>query len=162
MITPKAPRLNLFGLGITYDTLVPELPAYFDAWSEEIAGAEPIFDIQGERLEKLARDIPKQQAFYATRAMEARAVVKWLEIFKSQKESRHLKNYNNSPRALGAREQASYIQGEKDIIEINQLIVEANLRQQQYEEIVDAIKQLGWMVGNITKLRVAELQDIII
>jgi hypothetical protein len=155
-------KLNLFALGTKNEDLQAELPVFFESWSTEIEGAAPIFQIEGERLEKIARDLPHHQAHYAQRALDARAVVKWLEIQKAQKESRHVKNYNNSPRALGVREQAMYVQGEKDVVEVNQLIVEAELRRQQFEEIVEAIKQLGWMVGNIVKLRVAELQDVVI
>lgn len=155
-------RLNLFELGTTYEALVAELPLFFDRWEKEIADAAPIFKLEGERLEKVARDIPHHQVFYAQRAQEARALVKWLEIIKAQKEARHIKNYNNSPRALAAREQAAYIQGEKDVVEMNQLIVNTALLQQHFEEIVEAIKQSGWMVGNITKLRVSEMQDAVI
>jgi len=154
--------LNLFSLGETNEALINELPVFFFQWDEEIQGAAPIFEIEGERLEKLARDLPHHQFFYAKRAQESRALVKWLEIQKTRKEARHVKNYNQNPRALGAREQALYVQGEKDIVELNQLIVEANLKQQQFEEIVESLKQMGWMIGHITKLRVAEMQDVII
>jgi hypothetical protein len=158
----KAPSINLFALGETNEDLKNELPTFFAQWQEEIDAAEPVFDIEGERLEKLARDIPHHQFFYAKRAQEARAVVKWLEIEKARKESRHVKNYNNSPRALGVKEQSLYIQGEKDVVELNQLIVEANLKQQHFDEIVEAIKQMGWMCSNMVKLRVAEMHDAII
>jgi hypothetical protein len=155
-------KLNLFMLGQQNSELMNELPMFFDRWQQEIDQAAPIFQLEGERLEKVARDIPHNQVFYAQRAQEARALVKWLEIQKAQKEARHIKNYNNSPRALGVREQAMYIQGEKDVVELNQLIVEAALKQQMFDEIVDAVKQTGWMVGHITKLRVSELQDAVI
>ena len=155
-------KLNLFALGTTNQDLLAELPAFFEQWQTEIDSAAPIFEIEGERLEKLARDVPHHQFFYAKRAQEARAVVKWLEIQKAQKEARHVKNYNNQPRALGVKEQSLYIQGEKDVVELNQLIVEAALKQQQFDEIVEAVKQMGWMVGHITKLRVAEMQEAII
>jgi hypothetical protein len=154
--------INLFELGTTFDVMAPQLLNFFDKWEKEIANAAPIFNIEGERIEKLARDLPHHQVFYAQRAQEARALVKWLEIMKAQKEARHIKNYNNSPRALAAREQAAYIQGEKDVVELNQLIVNTALLQQQFEEIVEAVKQMGWMIGNITKLRVAEMQDAVI
>jgi hypothetical protein len=154
--------INLFELGTTFDVMAPQLLNFFDKWEKEIVSAAPIFNIEGERIEKLARDLPHHQVFYAQRAQEARALVKWLEIMKAQKEARHIKNYNNSPRALAAREQAAYIQGEKDVVELNQLIVNTALLQQQFEEIVEAVKQMGWMIGNITKLRVAEMQDAVI
>lgn len=155
-------RLHLFALGTTYEEVAPQLLVFFDRWEKEIAEAAPIFNMEGERLEKLARDVPHNQVFYAQRAQEVRALVKWLEIMKAQKEARHIKNYNNSPRALAAREQAAYIQGEKDVVEMNQLIVNTALIQQNFEEIVEGVKQMGWMIGNMTKLRVAELQDAVV
>jgi hypothetical protein len=155
-------RINLFALGTKNEEYMAELPTFFEQWAQEIEEAAPIFEMEGVRLEKLASALPHHQFFYAGRAQEARAVVKWLEISKAQKESRHVKNYNNQPRALGVKEQSLYIQGEKDVVELNQLIVEANLKQQQFDEIVEAIKQMGWMLGHITKLRVAEMQDAII
>lgn len=155
-------KLNLFALGAKNEELKAELPQFFDRWQTEIDNAEPIFKIEGERLEKLARDVPHHQVYYAQRAQEARAVVKWLEIEKGRTESRYIKNYNQSPRALGVKEQSQYLQGERDVIELNQLIVEAALKQQQFDEIVEAIKQMGWMIGHITKLRVAEMQDAVI
>jgi hypothetical protein len=155
-------KLNLFELGQNNDALMNELPVFFASWQAEIDKAEPIFKIEGARIEALARDIPHHQVYYAQRAQEAKAVVRWLEIQKGRAESRYVKNYNQSPRALGVKEQAQYLQGEKDVIELNQLITEAALKQAQLEEIVEAIKQMGWMIGHITKLRVVEMQDAVI
>lgn len=155
-------KLNLFELGEKNEELMAQLPSFFEVWQQEIDAAEPIFDIKGAKLESLARDVPQNQAHYAKLAQNARALVKWLEIQKGRAESKYIKNYNNSPRALGVKEQSQYLQGEKDVYELNQLIVETALKQQQFEEIVDAIKQLGWMLTSIVKLRVAELQDVTI
>lgn len=155
-------RLNLFEIGSSYDEIKKYLLDFFEQWSLEVAESEPIFQIEGQQLEKIARDLAHHQAFYAQRFTEARALVKWLEIEKAQKEMRHVKNYNNNSRALGVKEQSIYVAGERDVVEFSQLIVEANLRQQQFEQIVDALKQMGWMVGNIVKLKVAELNDIVL
>lgn len=155
-------KLNLFNLGNDREEVQSQLLKYFDQWEKDVTNAEPIFELEGSLLEEVARSIPHHQAFYAHRAVEARALVKWLEIDKGKAESKYVKNYNNSPRALGSREQSQYLQGEKEVVELNQLIVQAALYQAQFDEIVEAIKQMGWMVGNITKLRVAELQDVVI
>lgn len=155
-------KLNLFELGQKNEDLRAQLPAFFDIWQSEIDSAEKLFDIKGMRLEGLARDVPQHQVQYARRAQEAKALIKWLEVEKGRAESRYVKNYNTSPRALGSKEQAQYLLGEKDIVELNQLIVEAALKQQQLEEIVDGFRQMGWMLQSIVKLRVAELQDTVI
>jgi hypothetical protein len=155
-------KLNLFELGEKNDELIQQLPVYFDFWQKQINEAEPVFDIKGAKLENLARDLPQHQFHYAKFAQEAKALVKWLEIQKARAESKYVKNYNNSSRALGVKEQSQYLQGEKEVYEMNQLIVEANLKQQQLDEIVEAVKQLGWMIGAMVKLRVAELQEVVI
>jgi hypothetical protein len=72
------------------------------------------------------------------------------------------KNYTKGGRALSATDQRILLAGEKDIVETNQLIIEATLLYGKLDSIVEAFKQMGWMIGHITKLRVAELGDIII
>lgn len=154
--------LNLFTLGQTTDELQAQLPEIFERLEREIAAAKPIFVMEGERLERLARDVPLYQAKYAQLAQEAKAVGRWLEILKGQKLSKYTKNYNNSPRSLGVKEQSVYLQGEPEVVEVSQLIAAMEHYLEQLNEIVEAIKQMGWMIGHITKLRVAELQEAII
>lgn len=139
-----------------------QLPPIFENYQQHINSAEPLFSIEGVRLELIARDLPINQTFYAHRAAEMRQVIKWLENYKAKLEARYTKNYSQGQRALGAREAATFISGEKEIVELNQLIIEATLLYQQLDDIVEGFKQMGWMLGNITKLRVAELQDVII
>lgn len=145
------------------DKLHIQLPELFAAAELEIQKAEPLFDIEGTRLEILARDLPKHQSHYAQRSQEMKQLMKWLENYKSKQEAILLKNYTrNNQRVLSASDQKILLAGEKDIVETNQLIIEAAMMYGKFEEIVEAFKQMGWMLGHITKLRVAELGDIII
>jgi hypothetical protein len=155
-------KLNLFELAEKNDELMRQLPDFFEDWEKEIESAAPLFELEGMKLEVIARNVPQHQAKYAHLGLQARGVTKWLENQKARAESRYVKNYNNSPRALGVKEQGQYLQGEKDIVELNQLIIQASTYQLSFDEIVEAIRQMGWMVGHITKLRVAELQDAIL
>ena len=155
-------KLNLFTLGETNEDLKKCLPDFIDYWSRMVDQAAPIFQLEGSLLVNIARDVPSHQAKYADLAQQARALMKWLEILKAKKEAVYLKNYHNSSRALGVKEQMTYLQGEKEIVELNQLMAEVNYRQQQFEEITEAIKQIGWMLTNIVKDKVAELQDIVL
>lgn len=142
--------------------LAEQLPGIFENYEKHIKNAEPLFTLEGERLETIARTLPHHQTFYAQRAVEMGKVVEWLENYKSKLQSRFAKNYSQGQRALGVREAATFIAGEKDIVELNQLIIEATLIHNQLEEIVEGFKQMGWMVGNITKLRVAEIHETIL
>lgn len=144
------------------DNLSTQLPDLFAKYEKAVKSAEPLFDIEGTRLEVLARDLPKHQATYSLMAAEMKQLMKWLENYKSKVEAQMLKNYNKGQRAFSATDLKTLIGGEQSVIEVNQLIIASALLWNQLEEIVESFKQMGWMLGNITKLRVAELGDIII
>lgn len=137
-----------------------QLPAIFENYEKHVNSAEPLFELEGMRLELIARNLPHHQTFYSHRAAEMKQVIKWLENYKSKIEARYTKNYSQGQRALGAREATIFINGEKEIVELNQLIIEATLLYQHLDDIVEGFRQMGWMVGNITKLRVAELGEV--
>lgn len=151
-----------FLFALEEDKLYNQLPDIFAAAELEIQKAEPLFEIEGTRLEILARDLPKHQAHYSLKYQEMKQLMKWLENYKSKQEAIILKNYSKGQRVLSASDQKILLAGEKDIIETNQLIIETALLYGKFEEIVESFKQMGWMLGHITKLRVAELGDIII
>lgn len=140
--------------------LAEQLPAIFENYEKHIKLAEPLFELENMRLELIARVLPQHQTFYAHRAQEMKQVMKWLENYKAKLEARFTKNYSQGQRALGAREAQTFINGEKDIVELNQLIIESNLLYMQLDEIVEGFKQMGWMLGSIVKLRIAELQEV--
>ena len=142
--------------------LAEQLPAIFENYEKHIKNAEPLFRLDGMPIEQLARTLPHNQVFYAHRAQEMKQVMKWLENYRAKLEARFTRNYSQGQRALGAREATTFINGEKDIIELNQLIIEASLLFQQLDDIVEGFKQMGWMLGGIIKLRVAELNDAVL
>lgn len=149
-------------LQIDENKLADQLADFFSRYDVTIKQAEPLFELAGERLEVLIRNVPQHQVFYDLQAQEAKQLVKWLENHKNKVESRLMRNYLNGQRAYGSRETSTLIAGEKDMIEVNQLIVEASLYQQRLESIVESFKQMGWSLSNIVKLRVASLNDIIL
>lgn len=139
-----------------------QLPDLFAKAEKEIAKAEPLFSIEGERLEILMRDLPKHQSHYAQKCQEMKHLMKWLENSKDKLEATHHKNYSKGQRALSTTDQRVLMGGEKNIVEMNQLIIESTLLYSQLNSIVEAFVSMGWMLGHITKLRVAELSEIII
>src|SRR3990167_4377700 len=129
--------------------LTEQLPEIFDAIELEIKKAEPLCEIEGVRLELLARDLPKHQGHYDLKAQEMKQLMKWLENYKAKQEAILLKNYSKGQRALSATDQRILISAATELYG-------------KLDAIVEAFKQMGWMIGHITKLRVAELGDIII
>lgn len=139
--------------------IVNLLPKY----EEKIASAEPIFKLEGRRLEEIMRTLPHYQSSYDASYQELKALEEWLNIIREKKIGKLWKKYNEGyARALAARDIQAYINSEKEIVELNQIIVEIVLLKNHLLSIVEALKQMGWMVGNITKLRISEMEDAIL
>lgn len=152
-----------FLLQLDESRLAEQLIPILDSFEADIAKAEPLFELEGRRLEEIARVLPYHQGMYQQRAQEAKQLVKWLENHLAKIEARMIKNMNaHNARAFGARETTAIISGEREVVEQKQLIIEATLMQEKLDAIVDAFRQMGWMIGNVTKLRVAELQDVVL
>jgi len=151
-----------FLFSLEEDKIAEQLIPVLDKFEKDIADAEPLFKLEGQRIEAIARTLPHYQAFYDQRQVEAKQLVKWLENLMARVEARLTKNYLNGQRVYGSRETSTLIAGEKEIIEYKQLIIEASLVQQKLEAITEAFRQLGWSLGNIVKLRISEMQDAIL
>lgn len=144
------------------DNLAEQLPPIFEKYEAKINMAPKLFELDGIRLEVIAKTLPYHQIAFDEAAQDMKQVMKWLENHKAKLESKYLKNYSQGSRALGTREVTAFIAGEKEIVELNQLIIEANLLYSKLDSIVEGFKQMAWMVGHITKLRVAELSEVIL
>jgi hypothetical protein len=146
----------------TEDDVVNVLAKELPRLERRVKEAEPIFKLEGQRLEVIARSLPYHQVEYDQLLREAKALVKWLENWKAKQESKHLKNYQRAQRALSAKETSVFIAGEPEIVELNELLIELQLVADKLDAIVESIKQMGWMIQNMVKLRVAELHDVVI
>jgi hypothetical protein len=142
--------------------LVEELYLFFERYDEEIEKAEPLFDLKGRRLEEMIRSLPYHQSHYDQLGREAQGIAKTLTLRRDKIEARLTRNYLQGQRTYGSRETAILIAGEPEMNAMNQLITEVELYEDKLKAIVEAFKQMGWMLGNVTKLRVAELHDVII
>lgn len=141
------------------EEILPLLPKY----EEQIAAAENILKLEGRRIEEIMRTLPHYQASYDESYNNLKALEEWIKNIKEKKEGKLWRKYNESySRALSSRDIQAYIASEKDIVELNQIIIEVALLKNNMYSIVDALKQVGWMLSHVTKLRVAELEDAIL
>lgn len=145
---------------------IDKLEKIFDVlpkYEKQVEDAAPIFKIEGMRLEEVIRTLPHYQSSYDQSYQEMKALDEWVANVKDKLTARYWKKYiEGYPKALSTRDVQAYIAGEKEIVEINQIAIEVTLVKNKLLSIVEALKQLGWMVGHVTKLRVAELQETIL
>ena len=139
--------------------VLDRLPAY----EQKLQDAEPIFKLENRRLEEIARTLPHYQVSYDQTYQELKALEEWLNNIKEKKIAKYWKKYlEGYQRTLTSRDIQAYIAGEKEIVELNQIIIEVTLLKSNALSVVEAVKNLGWMLGHITKLRVAEMQDAVL
>lgn len=135
------------------------LPKY----EQKVKDAEVIFELEGRKLEEIARTLPHHQQNYGRAYQEMKALAEWLQNVKEKETAKLWKKYvEGYPKQLSTRDIQAYIAGEKIIVELNQIIIEVDLTKNHLYEITENLRNMGWMVGHITKLRVAELQETVL
>jgi hypothetical protein len=138
------------------DVIVPLLAKF----EEKVRAAEPIFQLEGRRLEEILRSVPHHQASYDQTYQDCKGLEDWLQNIKDKKVGKLWRKYNEGySRQLTTRDIQAYIAADQEIVELNQILIEIVVIKNNLNAIVEAIKQIGWMVGHVTKLRVAEIQD---
>ena len=135
----------------------------FDILQSQIGGFKSWLDIKDRRLEEVARDYPK----YRHASRELLAAIKFqlekAEVVQSSIEGRMWRWYNEfHPRELNTRDMQAYLNTEDSVQDVKQVIVNFNYIKAQSEAIVDAFESMNWMISNITKIRVEQLQEEII
>lgn len=141
------------------EEIIPLLPKY----EKMIAAAEPIFKIEGQRLEGVMRTLPHYQSSYDQAFQEMKGLEEWIINIKEKRVGKLWKKYNEGySKTLSTKDITMYIASEKEVVEINQIIIEVVALKNNLLAIVESLKQLGWMVGHITKLRISEMQDAIL
>ena len=139
-----------------------ELIPYLGAYETLIVDAEPIFKLENRRIEEIIRVLPHHQSRYDQALQELKALEEWLNNHKEKETGRFWKKYlEGYPRQLATRDIQAYIAAEKEIVELNQVLIEVTLLKSKMAAIVEALKQMGWMMGHVTKLRVSEIEDAI-
>lgn len=135
------------------------LPDMIDYYNTEIEAARQETRIFGS-LEKNNQALPGQVAYRFDQLQEIESVLKHLNVkydkMRSDHYRRYLERYN---RELSDRSIEKYIDGETDIVDMSCLINEVALVRNKYLGIMKAFDAKSYSLGNITRLRIAGMND---
>jgi len=91
---------------------------------------------------------------------ELEAILEYLNIELRRIRSGLFKKYlENYQRALSSRDVEKYVDGEPDVVDFEKVINEFALIRNKWLGVLKAIDQKQWQITNITKLRVAGMED---
>jgi uncharacterized protein YfdQ (DUF2303 family) len=116
--------------------------------------------MKDKTIEKHGSELPGHVEYRFTQLQELEAILEFLQIELRKKRShcfkKYLETYN---RQLSSRDAEKYIDGEQDVVDLTMIVNEFALLRNKFLGIMKGLDQKSWMVGHITRLRVAGLDD---
>ena len=111
-------------------------------------------------LEKQAANLPGIVEERFGQLQEIEAILEYLNIELRRTRSKFFKQYlENYQRALSSRDVEKYVDGEADVVDFEKIINEFALLRNKWLGVMKGIDMKQWQITNITKLRVAGMED---
>jgi hypothetical protein len=135
---------------------LPDCIAYFEG---ELIQARIELKITGS-LEKAIREMPGVFEYRFSQLQEIEAILEQLNIevrkLRSAKFRQFTEHYN---RALTSRDAEKYVDGEPDVVNMDSIVNEFALVRNKFIGITKALDSKQFQVSNVTRLRVAGMED---
>jgi len=136
------------------------LPAFIEYCEKEMLNAKKESSINGN-VERNLRDLPGITEHRFNQLQEIEAVLNYLNIqlrkIRRKWFVKYLENYN---RALSSRDAEKYVDGEDEVVDYEAIINEVALIRNKYLGILKGLETKGFQLNNITRLRVAGMEEI--
>lgn len=143
------------------DVQLSRIPGRIAVYEQLIENAEPVFQLEGKSLEAACKEHAQNLMFYDVMLQECKTVEETIRVKLDEIESNLYRRLNeNNNRALGTRDIQQYIKGEPQYVAAYEILLEVVHVKRKLEAVVEALKSMGWMINNITKLRIAQLEHI--
>ena len=135
---------------------IPNAVAYYE---QELDQAKYEVKIKGN-LEKNSAAMPGIVEQRFNQLQEIEAVLNHLNRELRKLRTKHYKIYlENYQRALSSRDVEKYVDGEDEVCDFEAIVNEWALLRNKWLGILKGLDQKQWQITNITKLRVAGMED---
>jgi hypothetical protein len=135
------------------------LPDAISHFESELQGARIETSLKGN-LEMNARLMPGIVEHRFNQLQEIEAILEWLNIQLRKKRSEVFKKFiENYNRALSSRDAEKYVDGDAEVYQWQLLINEFAMIRNKYLGLMKAVDAKQFQINNITKLRVAGMED---
>jgi len=135
---------------------IPNAVAFFE---NELEEARVECKLSGN-LERASASMPGIVEHRFNQLQEIEAILNYLNIELRRLRSQYFKKYlENYQRALSSRDVDRYVDGEADVVDYEKIINEFALLRNKWLGVLKALDQKQWQITNITKLRVAGMED---
>jgi hypothetical protein len=140
-------------------TKIPDFIAHYE---NEIVLAKKDVNISGN-IEKNISALPGITEYRFNQLQEIEAVLNFLNIqLKKIKRKHYIKYLEKYPKELSSRDAEKYADGEDEVIDFELLINEVSLIRNKFLGTMKALESKNFMLGHISRLRTAGMEDITI
>jgi hypothetical protein len=135
---------------------IPDAVLFFENELEDARQEVRLFG----NLEKAAAGMPGTVEHRFGQLQEIEAILEYLNIELRRLKSSFFRKYlEGYARALSSRDCEKYVDGESDVVDMEKIINEFALLRNKWLGITKGLDQKQWQITNITKLRVAGMED---
>lgn len=146
-----------------YNKVVADLsniPDFIDYYTAELDQARGDVRIAG-LVEKSLSGLPGVTEYRFNQLQEIEAVLEFLNIKLRKIRRTHFQKYlENYQRALSSRDVEKYVDGEDEVIDMETIINEVALLRNRWLGIMKGLESKNFMLGHITRLRTAGMEDV--
>ena len=136
------------------------IPDFIDYFETELIQARLELSLKGKSIEKHAAELPGLVEQRYTQLQEIEAVLEYLNIQLRKERSAEFKRFIEAyNKALTSRDAEKYVDGVASIVDSTLLVNEVALLRNKFLSITKGFEAKNFMVGHISKLRVAGLDD---
>ena len=136
------------------------LPEFIDYYESELVSARAEVRIHGN-LEKNISSMPGITEHRFNQLQEIEAVLNWMNVQLRRIRRKHFQKYLETyNRALSSRDAEKYTDGEDEVVDYETLINHVALLRNKWLGIMKGLEAKNFMVGHITRLRSAGLEDV--
>jgi hypothetical protein len=138
---------------------ISEIPNAIQHFEDELATARQEVKLKGN-VERALAELPGLVEHRFCQLQEIEAILEYLNIELRRLRSTYFKKYlENYQRALSSRDVEKYVDGESDVVDYEKIINEFALLRNKWLGVLKGLDQKHWSCSNITKLRVAGMED---
>ena len=146
-----------------YATVVQDLsklPEFITYYSAELDDARKEVKIYGN-LEKNLSALPGISEYRFNQLQEIEAVLNFLNISLRKIRRKYFQDYlEKYAKALSSRDAEKYTDGETEVVDFELILNEVALIRNKYLGIMKGLEQKSFMMGHITKLKCAGMEDV--
>ena len=139
---------------------ISEIPDFIDYYDKQIDQARIECKIKGN-LEKQVASLPGILEYRFNQLQEIEAVLEYLNIQVEHKHRKHFRVYLESyNKQLTSRDADKYADGEQDVVDYKEIRNSVAFIRNKYLGVMKGIECKNYMLGHITRLRSAGMEDI--